>query len=298
MFLVSSLFTFLFSGFLLQASAETVPSGMKLIPSGEFSMGRTGNRADEGPRHRVKISGFYIDETLVTVSAFQSFVEATKYKTTAELRGYGMTATEGMHDWQWRKMPGANWKQPFGAKNREKIPLQSDYPVVSVSWEDAHAYCAWKGHRLPTEAEWEYAMRAGRSDTRFPWGNRPVRENGKLGLNFWQGEGHEKNALDDGFLYMSPVKAFPPNEWGIFDPVGNVWQWVQDWYAPTYYASTDLPAGFADPQGPTNGRRKITRGGSWWCSASACSGFGLFYRGKANPKAVFPNNGFRCAKSR
>jgi formylglycine-generating enzyme required for sulfatase activity len=164
-----------------------------------------------------------------------------------------------------------------------------------VSFSDAEAYCRWRNARLPTEAEWEYAMRAGSERTRYPWGDEPVRD-GKLALNFWQGESHRANTRADGFVYVSPVRAFPPNAWGIHDPVGNVWQWTADWYAPDTY----LRAGreVTDPTGPGTGKARVLRGGSWWCGACTCEGYGLFYRGKSDPEAPFDNNGFRCARSR
>jgi sulfatase modifying factor 1 len=267
--------------------------GMVCIPSGQYHRGRESDRRDEGPRHLVKISEFLLDETLVTVGAFRKFVESKSYVTTAEEKGYGMVAVEGMKNWKWEKTPGAFWKEPFGGLIDFK--LRDDYPVVSVSWDDANAFCAWAGKRLPTEAEWEYAMRAG-SDSLFPWGSTPKQKNGKYGLNFWQGKGHEKNLLEDGHMYVSPVKDFPPNKWGIYDPVGNVWQWVADWYGRDYYREVASPDGVRDPKGPPNGNKRVARGGSWWCSHHTCSGYGLVYRGKASPAAVFNNNGFRCAK--
>lgn len=263
------------------------------VPRGEFFRGSDNSlRSDEKPRHLVKISSFYLDETLVTYSAFRSFVETTHYITTAEKKGVGMVAWEGLRNWAWEKIKGSFWANPFGPTFEFK--MADDLPVVSVSWRDAFAYCAAQKKRLPTEAEWEYAMRAG-SDKRFPWGNDPRRADGKMGLNFWQGKSHTNNTDGDGYLYMSPVKAFPPNAWGIYDPVGNVWQWVNDWYGDGYYREIKSAKGALDPQGPPTGKQKVARGGSWWCSSTTCEGFGLNYRGKAHPDAVFNNNGFRCA---
>lgn len=274
------------------------PPGMVLIPAGQFHMGRdVTKKPDEAPSHLVKVSSFYFDETLVTNAQFREFVQATHYVTTAEEKGSGMMAMEGMDDWKWKRVEGAQWRFPFGPQQREKIPIQDDYPVVSVSWLDAAAYCHHFEKRLPTEAEWEYAARAGSEGTRFPWGNQAVRSNGRIGLNFWQGDSHHGNARTDGFVYMSPVKAFPPNAWGVYDPVGNVWQWTADWYAPDYYQKVTSPNGIQDPQGPKDGKKKVTRGGSWWCSEKTCDGYGLFFRGKTHPKAVFNNKGFRCAKA-
>lgn len=276
------------------AAGCDAPEGMICIPSGSFYMGRNDGKRDQGPRHFVKISAFYIDETLVTNKAFGEFVKNSGYKTTAEIRGYGMVGKEGLKNWVWKKVPGANWKRPFGPKL--KYFIKNDHPVTSVSWEDAKNYCERLEKRLPTEAEWEYAARAGKSGLQFPWGNKPQRPGGKIGLNFWQGPSHTKNENLDGYLYTSPVKAFLPNDWGMYDSVGNVWQHVHDWYSADYYEETNETEGIQDPKGPTRGKKRVGRGGSWWCSEHTCNGFGLFARGKAGPLAVFNNNGFRCAK--
>jgi formylglycine-generating enzyme len=277
---------------LLIAAGPDAPLGMVRVPAGSFVMGRsTSNKVDETPAHQVSIDAFYLDETLVTVAAFRAFVEATRYVSTAERLGYGKTAFVGMKDWAWKKVPGATWRAPFG---KDGPAPKDDHPVVMVSWIDASAYCRHLERRLPTEAEWEYAMRAGKSGVRFPWGNTPEVD-GKARLNYWEGSSHLTNPASDGHVYFSPVRAFPPNDFGLYDPVGNVWQWTADWYAPDTY-QTDR-AGAHDPSGPEAGTHKVARGGSWWCSKSACSGHGLYARGKTLPEAVFSNNGFRCARS-
>ncbi len=249
-----------------------------------------GRHVDETPAHRVTISAFSLEQTLVTVADFRRFVDTTGYRTSAERRGYGMTATEGMDDWEWSRLPGASWRAPWG---EDAPPQRDDEPVVMVSWADASAYCADLGRRLPTEAEWEYAMRAGSEGTRYPWGQRPQRPGGGYGLNYWQGDDHHHNERLDGYLYTSPVRAFAPNRWGLYDPVGNAWQWVADWYDRQTYERD--AGGVTDPRGPASGWARVARGGSWWCSASACSAYGLFARGKSDPQAAFSNNGFRCA---
>jgi len=268
---------------------------MIAIPEGQFFMGRNSSkRMDEVPRHLIKLSPYCIESALVTFRQFSEFVHKTNYVTSAEKKGWGMVSTEGMEDWNWKSVKGANWRTPFGKALAVKIPMQDDFPVVSVSWDDASVYCKSKGRRLPTEAEWEYAARAGKGDIRFPWGNDPKRSDGKIGLNYWQGHSHHQDMKNDGYLYLSPVKAFPPNEWGMYDPVGNVWQWTADWYSSDYYKKTTQPGGIKNPRGPDTGSKKVTRGGSWWCSDKTCSGFGLFFRGKTSPNAVFNNKGFRC----
>ncbi len=277
------------------------------LPAGDFVQGRDdGPRNDERPAHAVHVARFSIERTLVTREAFARFVAKTGYVTTADRLGFGMASREGMDDWAWERVPHASFRAPFIADTpgREAFLVPSA-PAVMTSHEDAVAYCTHLGMRLPTESEWEYAMRAGSSETRYPWGPSPMHD-GRPGLNYWQGESHHKNDLEDGFLYVSPVRAFPPNAWGIHDPVGNVWQWTADVYNPLAYAKAK--AGLAGdeaidavlrdaPDFPRQKRQeRVLRGGSWWCGACTCEGNGLFYRGHAEPTAVFNNNGFRCAR--
>ncbi len=283
-----------------QTHADDAPSvDEAIVPSGSFLRGSASpTRGDEGPVHEVRLSAFAIDRTLVTRAAFARFVEATGYLTSAEQMGYGVASREGMDDWAWERVPHGSWRRPYlddTPKEDASAFLQDDVPVVMVSWLDAVAYCHHRGARLPTEAEWEYAMRAGSSGTRFPWGNEST-QNGRPGLNFWQGESHHHNDRTDGFLYVSPVRAFEPNALGIYDPVGNVWQWVEDFYSPDTYRLVAAGGGAADPKGPATGTTHVLRGGSWWCGACTCEGYGLDYRGKALPHAAFNNNGFRCAR--
>ena len=231
----------------------------------------------------------------------------TEYVTSAEHLGYGIASSEGMADWEWQRVPDASWRRPYRDDTADNAAfLRDDAPVVMVSGVDATAYCRYRGARLPTEAEWEYAMRAGgHPGDRYPWGDAPERAGGRgprsLGLNFFQGTSHEHNLREDGFVYVSPVRAFPPNAWGIYDPVGNVWQWVADGYDAQMYRRvadtlTEDGAAADDPVGPPGARMQVLRGGSWWCGACTCEGNGLFYRGKADRAAPFNNNGFRCAR--
>jgi sulfatase modifying factor 1 len=283
--------------------SELPPSaGMVVVPSGHFVRGRErSERLDEIPSHDVRISAFSFDATLVTRAQFAAFVQRTGYRTTAERRGFGVGAQEGMNDWEWERIPRASWRRPFREETVDAQEfLRDDAPVVMVSFFDASAYCRDAGKRLPTEAEWEYAMRAGRSNSRYPWGDDPRREGGAYGLNFWQGLSHRRNLRLDGHVYVSPVRAYAPNAWGLFDPAGNVWQWTSDWYSPlTYRRAAVSKTEVVDPRGPARaapGAGRVVRGGSWWCGACTCEGNGLFYRGKSVPGAAFNNIGFRCAR--
>jgi formylglycine-generating enzyme required for sulfatase activity len=272
---------------------------MVAVPAGRFVRGHDdAERRDEAPAHDVQIRAFYIDRTLVTRQAFSAFVQATGYVTTAEAQGYGIGSHEGMADWAWERLPHASWRRPFAKDDDDtRSFLRPDAPVTMVSWDDATAYCAHEGKRLPTEAEWELAMRAGARGTRYPWGDEPDRaHDGRPSLNFWQGTSHAENLRLDGWVYVSPVTTYAPNSLGIYDPVGNVWQWTADYYASDTYARAKAEGVATDPTGPATGSERVLRGGSWWCGACTCEGNGLHYRGKAVPTATFNNNGFRCAR--
>jgi sulfatase modifying factor 1 len=294
----------------LSSGRQRVASGstenMVRLDGGRFLMGTESAEGfpqdGEGPIREVTLDPFYMDVRPVSNDDFREFVNATGYRTESERFGWSFVfhthiAAEKVEDrvagveW-WCKVSGADWAHPEGPDS--SIDSRGDFPVIHVSWNDAAEYAKWAGKRLPTEAEWEYAMRAGSTETRFPWGDSPKRPEGQFGLNFWQGSDHRQPSNEDGHVYLSPVRAFPPNAWGFFDPVGNVWQWVADVYAPDAYARR--AAGVHNPVQTGAGGERVSRGGSWWCSAKTCHGYGLFYRGKAKPEAPFNNVGFRCAR--
>ncbi|MDP3274326.1 MAG: SUMF1/EgtB/PvdO family nonheme iron enzyme [Deltaproteobacteria bacterium] len=235
------------------------------------------------------VQAFCMDRTLVTRARFADFVDQTHHRTSAERSGFGVESLEGFLDWEWRRAPGATWQRPSSVDNADTAGfLRDDAPVVMVSWHDANAYCAWAGGRLPTELEWEYAMRAGANDQRFPWGDSVEIPGTPPRLNRWEGSSHAHNDRRDGYVYVSPVTAFAPNRWGLYDPVGNVWQWTAD----TYRLARDT----LDTNASQN--QRVLRGGSWWCAACTCEGYGLTYRGHTDAGAAFSNNGFRCVYDR
>jgi formylglycine-generating enzyme len=281
----------------VRVPGKGVQSREVMIPEATWVQGRdNADRDDESPARTVHMRAFALDSALVTRAEYMHFADAAGYRTTAERAGFGYVAYEGMNDWEWEDVRGASFRRPFkeGTAGAEAF-LHPEAPVVMVSWDDAVAYCTHLGKRLPTEAEWEAAMRAGRSGSRYPWGEDAIVD-GRYRLNFWQGESHRKNTLADGFLYVSPVRAYPPNAYGVYDPVGNVWQWTADYYDAHAYGNTPHGTIADSPIGPTTGTERVLRGGSWWCGACTCEGNGLFYRGKATPFSAFNNNGFRCAR--
>ena len=210
-----------------------------------------------GPRHRVHIAGpFYMGACEVTCGQFARFVRETHYKTEAERVGNAWTILAGKGGYQ----EGANWRNPF-------FNQSSRHPVVCVSWNDAKAFCRWLSrkenltYRLPTEAEWEYAARAGSGGIWY-WGDD---ESGAQGCANVAGHGedcnwrHKFEGVTDGFTYTAPVARFAPNAFGLYDMIGNVWEWCEDWFSLEYYANSPRES----PPGPPTGERRMVRGGSW-----------------------------------
>ncbi len=303
----------------LQSKAETVSNGMVLLNGGQFLMGTTRRSEhahlgqgseprgaagllssaandpgrevgddDERPAHRVRLSPFYIDATEVTNAEFARFVQATGYKTDAEKKGSSWVFKKGQEDWD--AVDGADWRHRLGPDST--ISDKMNHPVVNVSWNDAAAYAKWAGKRLPTEAEWEYAARGGREGEIYPWGNQ-LKPDGKVIANFWQGTWPNDNKLEDSYYYTAPVASFQRNGFGLYDMIGNVWEWGMDWYADDYYEHS--PA--KDPRGPKAGEMRVVRGGSWFCSEDYCGAYRVGFRGKSPEDSSFNNVGFRCAKA-
>lgn len=201
------------------------------------------NEAKDGASARVKktVKGFAIDNYAVSNAQFAIFVTETNYKTEAEnytwsfvlenlasekvikqvdgKRGYGRVK-EATH---WMAVPKASWKKPYGKDSPDVLsPELRDLPVVHVSYTDAERYCAWAGRRLPTEIEWEYAARGGRGKQNYPWGDQYTPNK----MNIWEGKFPQKNTLKDGYLGPAPVTAYAPNDYGLYNMCGNVWEWV------------------------------------------------------------------------
>ncbi|MDG3003628.1 formylglycine-generating enzyme family protein [Paludisphaera mucosa] len=316
--------------------AAPAPEGMAWIPGGEFTMGTNDPDAhdSERPAHRVEVGSFWIDATEVTNAQFRKFVEATGYKTTAErpvdwevmktqlpagtpkppddqlgagslvfTPPAGALPPGGLDDisnW-WRWVLGADWKHPEGPGS--SIEGKDESPVVHVSFDDADAYAKWAGKRLPTEAEWERASRGGVDGRKFGWGDVFAPE-GKRLANTWQGRFPEVVEDQDGYPRISPVKSFPPNPYGLYDTIGNVWEWCSDWYRPDTYrldGEVDLtvnpkgPEKSYDPDEPFQPKR-VTRGGSFLCSSNYCSNYRPSARRGTATDSGMSHLGFRCVK--
>jgi formylglycine-generating enzyme len=276
---------------------------MQALPGGEFLMGTEaadGYPADgEGPVHAVRVSPFRVSPHAVSNSEFGEFAEATGHVTDAERYGWSFVfggllpddfpPTRGVAraPW-WRQVEGACWRRPEGPQS--DIDGRENHPAVHVSWNDAQAFCAWSDKRLPTEAEWEYAARGGRSGQRFPWG--PEREPaGEHRMNVFQGRFPGENSRADGYAGTAPVDAYEPNGFGLHNVTGNVWEWCADWFDASYYASS--PA--ADPTGPASGSHRVMRGGSYMCHVSYCNRYRVDSRSANEPDSSTGNLGFRVA---
>jgi formylglycine-generating enzyme len=277
------------------------------IPAGTFTMGDSrgdGLRADgETPVHAVSLDAFTIDATTVTNADFARFADQTAYRTESEIFGASavfhlFVAADGddvlgrspATPW-WVSVRGADWRHPGGP--RSGLEGREDHPVVHVSWNDAQAYCRWAGRRLPTEAEWEYASRGGLQGARYPWGDDPPGADGSWRANIWQGTFPGINTADDGWPATAPVRAYRPNGFGLWQTVGNVWEWCQDVFDPRAYRrrSSARPARNPLVSGPGTGR--ILRGGSYLCHDSYCNRYRNAARSSNTPDSAMGNAGFR-----
>ncbi|MFI6737573.1 formylglycine-generating enzyme family protein [Nonomuraea sp. NPDC050451] len=277
--------------------------GMARLPGGRFRMGSDGAEGfpsdGEGPVRTVELSPFLIDRCAVTNDDFSGFVAETGYVTETERIGWSYVFVRFLNrelrrisprpevtPW-WAAVRGADWRHPEGPGSG--LDDRGDHPVVHVSWHDADAYARWAGKRLPTEAEWEYAARGGHDQRRYPWGDE-LTPGGRHMANIWQGRFPVTNTAEDGYAGTAPAHAFPPNDFGLHNMAGNVWEWCADWWG------TDHPAQERNPVGPRSGTDRVTRGGSYLCHDSYCNRYRVAARSHNTPDSSGGNTGFRCAR--
>ncbi len=298
---------------------------MIYVHGGEFWMGSTEQKfADARPVHRVKLDGFWIDQTLVTNREFAAFVRATHYVTVAERKPRAedypgadpaklvagslvfttpveVATPQNPYPW-WDYREGANWRHPEGIAS--SLKGRGEHPVVQVAYADAEAYCSWRGGTLPTEAQFEFAARGGLDRKMYAWGDEFMPAH-KYMANTFQGHFPESNTAGDGFPGTAPVKSFPANGYGLYDMSGNVWEWTRDWYRPDYYKTLAEQAEVSvNPTGPGDSvdpaepgvQKRVQRGGSYLCSEQYCSRYMVGGRGKGEPTTSTNHIGFRCVK--
>ncbi len=315
-------------------TVNKIPDGMKLIPGGTFSMGGVNpvGISDGGQEpmndarhiHKVYVDAFFMDETEVTNKQFAAFVKATHYITVAERKPTKeefpnvpedalvagsvvftppaqQVSLKDYSQW-WSYVTGADWKHPEGPNSN--ILGRENYPVVQISWEDAVAYAKWAGKRLPTEAEWEFAARAGMAGNLYTWGNT-LKPDGKYMANIFEGNFPYNDNYDDGFAGTAPVKSYPANRYGLYDLAGNVWEWCSDWYNANYYSElAKQNTVVKNPKGPSisfdpnepNAQKKVQRGGSFLCTDQYCTRYMVGTRGKGEWRSAANHIGFRCVK--
>ena len=277
-------------------SSWTDPAtGMEFVwvPRGCFRMGspdsEKDHQADESPVHEVCVDGFWMGKAEVTVGQFRAFVTETGYTTDAERDAFGQKGCWSMKPDKsgWEYVDGRDWRDP-GFNQRD------DFPVACVSWNDVAEYVKWAQRKsgktvlLPTEAQWEYAARGGKTTARF-WGDDPnqacayanVADQTNDVVNF-----NPKHECRDGYTFAAPVKSFRPNGFGLYDMIGNVWEWCADWYGEKYYSESPRN----NPTGPSTGAGRVIRGGSWGHVPGRAR---AAYRGRNVPGSRAGDLGFR-----
>jgi len=293
------------------------------LPAGLFMMGSDDHYAEEAPVHAVMVDSFAIDAYPVTNRDFAEFVEDTGWTTFAEIppdpKDYpgappemlqpaslvftpppGPVPLNDIRAW-WTYLNGANWRNPRGPGST--LDGLWDHPVVHVAWADVAAYARWAGAEIPTEAEWEYAARGGH-DSAYAWGDE-FEPGGKVMANTWQGEFPWNNRKPMGQRYTSPVGSFDPNGFGLYDMIGNTWEWTQDWWsteavvtrsccAPKNPRGGELEASFDPAQPSIRIPRKVLKGGSHLCAPSYCRRYRPAARHAQPVDTSTSHVGFRC----
>ena len=314
------------------ASTFTLPGmdtrfdGMAHIPGGRFRMGADDGYAEEAPAHRAEVDSFWIDTHAVTNRDFAAFVAATGHVTVAEIipdaadypgalphmlfagslvfrKTRGPVDTRDWSQW-WELRAGADWRHPYGPQS--SLAGLDDHPVVHVAYADALAYAQWRGKDLATEAEFEYAARGGLDGATYAWGE-VFRPGGKHMANTWQGKFPYQNSLEDGWDTTAPAGSYPPNGYGLYDMIGNVWEWTQDWFQPGHAADVAPNAQKAccvpkNPRGPAVGTndpsapipQKVLKGGSFLCAPSYCKRYRPAARHAESIDTSTCHIGFRC----
>ncbi len=294
------------------------------IAGGTFRMGSDHHYPEEAPAHKVRVHGFWMDRHAVTNEDFLQFVENTGHVTLAERaasaedypdakpqllapssvmfrKADGPVDLRNPYNW-WTYVAGADWRHPRGPES--SLRGLWNHPVVHVAYQDAEAYARWAEKSLPTEAEWEFAARGGLDGAEYAWGGEMM-PGGKAMTNNWQGEFPWQNLLEDGFEWTAPVGSFPANGYGLYDMIGNVWEWTSDWYqdhGQIQKACCTLenprggpPENSHDPRTPAvRIPRKVMKGGSYLCAPNYCRRYRPAARMAQAVDTSTCHLGFRC----
>lgn len=286
----------------------TPVKGMARIPGGSFEMGSEHFYPEERPVRSVEVAGFWIDRHPVTVNQFARFVSETGYVTVAERplhpadypdaepaalvpgslvfhKTPGPVDLRDVRTW-WRYVPGASWREPEGPGS--STAGRHRHPVTQVAYADAAAYAQWAGKELPTEAEWERAARGGLEGAIFAWGDE-LAPRGRCMANTWQGEFPWQNLRTDGYEGTSPVTAFAPNGYGLYDITGNVWEWTADAFSTPGGEHACCAPGSAE-----HIPRQVIKGGSHLCAPNYCLRFRPAARQGEAIDTSTTHIGFRC----
>lgn len=278
----------------VSADSVEIPGGAALVGTRAPQIADDG----EGPLRKVKVAPFRLGKTCVTNADFERFVKATGYQTDAEKFGWSFVFWSDLStdirskgipglEW-WRKVDGAYWRDPR-AEGRSIIEQALDHPVVHISWNDATAYAKWAGGRLPTEAEWEHAARGGLGDVPFPWGQQEPNDTDQFPCNIWQGTFPNTNTGVDGYTGLAPAKAFKPNGYGLYNMVGNNWEWSADPFKVSSLKK-QVKTRLAKMRG-----FKLVKGGSALCHKSYCFRYRIAARTGNSPDSTTGYQGFRVA---
>ena len=282
-------------------SSTPPPPRVVRLPGGRFRMGTEGSplpQDGESPARLLNVKPFAIDPLAVTNDWFCEFVVATGYVTDAERYGWSLVFAAFVPDgakatlsldgppW-WRRVDGASWKQPEGPQS--SLAARLDHPVVHISWNDAAAFAAWAGGRLPTEAEWEYAAAGGIAKARFPWGETEPDDTTFQPCNIWQGEFPVHNTQADGHLGTAPANAFAPNGYGLFNMVGNTWEWCAD----AFRVRSLSRAARQRNESARAGGERLLKGGSYLCHRSYCYRYRIAARTGVSADGSTGHVGFR-----
>lgn len=279
---------------------------MVLIPQGKVTLGAGAIYDEEKPSTTQHVESFYISKYEVTNGEFEAFVKATNYKTLAEQGAQPGSAVfrelkdallaKNILNW-WQFVPNVNWQKPFGEDSN--IRDKANYPVVHIAYEDALAYANWKGHRLLTEAEFEYVSRNKLEGKKYEYGDQ-LAPNGVHKANTWQGLFPFNDDAEDGFAGLAPVGCYPPNKFGVHDMIGNVWEWTSDIYYPRFIMQSELakslPKQGYDPNQP-GVSVGVIKGGSYLCAPNFCMRYRPSARLAQDTQLGTSHIGFRTAKS-